>query len=134
MGIPENNQAAGKAHLIDRLHWGVALTPLTTLILFYSSILYAGITLGQWPGRGGIDLMELTQTNVPLGIHTVLVFIFLALTSLSPLAWLVLPSQAQRIPSLSAYGIRFVAFIACLSFTLWVGMTDPGGFLNWFFD
>lgn len=125
MGIPENNQAAGKVRLIDRLHWGVALTPISILILFYSAILHAGITLGEWPGRDGIDLSELSQTNVPLGIHTALVFVFLALTSLS---------QAHRIPTLKGYGIRFVTFIACLSFTLWVGMTDPGGFLNWFFD
>jgi hypothetical protein len=120
--------------IADRLHWGVALTPIVTVLVFYSMILHARLALGEWPTRASLDPNGISSAYILFGFHCMLTFVSIVLASLSPLAWIVLLSQAHLIPSVRDYIARFSIFVACLSFTLWMGYTDPGNYLNWFAD
>lgn len=120
--------------LVDRLHWGVVLTPIVTVLLFYTMVLHARLTIGEWPSRQTMDFNAISGVNVLFGFHCAIIFVALALTSTSPVAWLALLSQAHHLPSLKAYAIRFAAFVLSLAFAVWIGTQDPGHFLNWFFD
>jgi len=130
----EFNPMITRRKLADRLHWGVALIPIVTVLIFYSMILHARLFLGDWPSRNGLNPNAIYSDYVPFGFHCILTFVSIVLASLSPLAWIVLLSQTHLIPSVRDYIVRFSIFVACLSFTLWMGFTDPGNFLNWFAD
>lgn len=120
--------------IADRLHWGVALTPIITVLIFYSVILHARLASGDWPSRHGVEPDEISIHSIPFGFHCILAFVSIVATSLSPIAWIALLCQAHRLQSLQAYIIRLVIFILCLSLALWIGYNDPGRFLNWFVD
>lgn len=125
---------AFREHVIDRFHWCVALTPVLTVIIFYSLILHARLILGEWPSRSSINSSELTQTSILFTIHGVVAFLSIVLTSLTPVAWISLLSQAHLIVSLARYTALFLVFLGCLTACLTVGLLDPGSFLNWFLD
>lgn len=119
---------------IDRFHWCVALTPVLTVIVFYSLILHARVLLGEWPSRSSLDSSDLTRASLLFTIHGVMAFLSIVLTSLTPVAWISLLSQAHLIVSLARYTALFLLFLTCLTACLTVGYLDPGSFLNWFLD
>lgn len=125
---------SNESRIADRLHWGVALTPIVTVLVFYTMILHARLAIGEWPTRDSLDPNGISSAYILFGFHCMLTFVSIVLASLSPLAWIVLLSQAHLIPSVRDYIIRFSIFVACLSLTLWMGYTDPGNYLNWFAD
>ena len=119
--------------IVDRLHWAVALTPIVTVLLFYSMIFHARLALGEWPSGSDVDPNEISKHSIPFGFHYMLVFVAIIMTSISPIAWIALLPQAHRMPNLKVYGIRFVIFVACFTLALWIGFTDTRN-LNWFAD
>ena len=120
--------------IVNRLHWAVALTPLVCIALFYGLILHAWIMVGEWPTSSGLEPTDISQFSIPFGFHYVLVFLAIMMTSLSPVAWISMLTQAHLFPSLRAYCLRFVAFAGCLTLALWMGFRDPGRCLAWFMD
>ena len=120
--------------LANRLHWAVTAAPLVAIALFYSLVLHARLSIGEWPRRSGMDVNDLSEISILFGLHAILVFLAVVMTSLTPVAWIALLSQAHLLPSLRNYCLRFIMFIACLATTLWIGFNDPGNYLDWFFE
>ncbi len=121
-------------HLTDRLHWVVALWPIFTVLLFYSVVLHGRLELGEWPAQTNTRADDLSDESALFGLHGATVFIAIMMTSISPLAWLALLSQAHTFASLSQYGLRFAVFLGSLTTAVWLGRSDPGRLLQWFFD
>lgn len=125
---------AAEALITDRLHWAVALTPIVTILIFYSTIIHARLLIGEWPDKSNIDIRELTQVSISFALHYVITFIAIIMTSISPIAWLVLLSHAHLFESIKSYAIRFVLYVINLAFTLWIALMDPANYLSWFVD
>ena len=123
-----------EALFADRLHWAVALTPLVTIALFYSCTLHAHLITLNWTGDRRVDPQVLSESFVLFGFHWVITLSAIIMTSISPIAWLILLMQAHLLPSLRNYGIRFMIYIGCFSLALWLGTLDPGRHLAWFMD
>ncbi len=120
--------------MFDQFHWLAAWSPLIAPLAFYTLVCHAALLTGEWPSPEAIRIDDMRKTFAFFGFHSVFAFLSIIALSLSPIAWLMLLSQAHLYPSLAAYGIRFAVFLLNLSFCLWLGFLDPGGFLRWFLD
>jgi hypothetical protein len=128
----KNSCSRAQNRFINRLFSAICLLPGVTVALFYAHILHARLLLGHWPACNRLEPKAIQSAFYTL--HEVAIVIGAALTSLSPVAWLLaLPLVEPRL-TLNALLIQLAVFLALLGVFFIALQLDPGGFVAWFLD
>ena len=115
---------------LSRVQLALALTPLASVALFYSYVVRARVALGRWPlpyRPDPKDLgFDLHRGLVAAGIDVV--FAAAVPTALFAVVVYFMPSQRRRV---WAFAVLYLVLLAAWFLLLW---TDPGRFVEWYFD
>jgi hypothetical protein len=114
-----------------RFYLGLTSIPLLSIALFYSFVLRAYLVLGRFPTPYNPDPAELHSV-----IHVVLAFLGLVLPFAACWPWLGVTIFSFAKKSFSQKFLVVCSIFYVVSLIVWFILikTDPGNFMEWFFD